>query len=88
MRKQAVVLRDVGEMTLLWRLVYARGLVEPDVVAESDEAFLRVVEPGEAAEDRGLSRPRGAEQDHHALRAPVELQLRADAHGRRVASDK
>src|SRR4029450_4127202 len=72
----------------LRRQVYARRPVEPDVVAEPNEAFCRLIEPGEAPEDRGLSPPRGAEQHCDPLRAAVELYVGADAHGRRVASDK
>jgi hypothetical protein len=53
--KEAVILRDVGKTTLLWRGVDAGHRVEPDLVAEPNETFLRAIQTGRAAQDRGLA---------------------------------
>ena len=84
MRKQSVALRDVRETTLLRRPVDSGAGVEPDLVAASDDAFLRKLESGEAAKDRRLTGSRRPEQDHHTFVASLDVQVCLDADRRRV----
>jgi len=51
-------LRNVREATLLRRAVDAGRGVEPDLLAEPDETFLRAIQSGKAAQDRGLPIPK------------------------------
>src|SRR5258708_19382974 len=88
MRKEPVVLRDIGEVPPLWRQIDLRRSIEPDLLTESNEAFLRSIQPGQAAQNGGLSRPRWTEQHQDAAVAGVELQVRADADGRPVPPDE
>src|SRR5229473_6106229 len=88
MRKEAVILRDVREATLLRRAVDAGRCVEPDLLAKPDETFLRAIQPGKAAKDRGLARSRRTEQHRDAVVAGIELQVRADANGGRVPPEE
>ena len=62
--------------------------VEPDLGAESDEAFLRPVQSGEASQDRRLAGSRRPEQYQHTAVASFELQVGPYRHGRRVSADE
>ncbi len=55
MGKEAVVLRDVRETSPLGRPIDTGCRVEPDLLAEPDEAFLRAIQSGKAAQDRRLA---------------------------------
>ena len=88
MRKQAVVLRDVRQPARLRRTVDAGCRVEPDLGAESDEAFLRPVQSREASQDRRLAGSRWTEQHQDTAVAGFELQIGPHRDGRRVSASK
>src|SRR5713101_3837149 len=88
MGTEAVILGDVSKTALLWRAVDSCRRVEPDLLAEPDETFLRAIQSGKAAQDRGLARARRTEQHHDAIVAAIELQIRPDADRGRVPPEK
>src|SRR5438309_952977 len=88
MREEAVILGDVGETALLWRAIDGRHRIEPDLLAEPDEPFLRAIQSGKTAQDRGLARSRRTEQHRHAVVAGIELQIRSEADGRTMLPEK
>ena len=62
MGKQSVVLEDETDAALLRRALDAARGVEPGLFIEPDEALVGPVEPGEAAQHRGLAAARRPEQ--------------------------
>ena len=62
MREQPVVLRQISDATPLRAEVDPGFGVEPDLVAERDPASVRVLEPGDAPQQRGLARAGGPDE--------------------------
>src|SRR5262249_53892896 len=83
-REETVILRHVGQASLLRRAIDAGGGVEPHLVAESDSSFLRLIEAGKAPQDRGLAGSRRTEQHHDAVLACIDLEIGANADRRAV----
>ena len=65
-RKERCLLKDVPDMAILNRDVGMRLRVEQHAFSNGDSAGIRFRQACEAAEQRGLSRPRGAEEHRDA----------------------
>ncbi len=63
MREEGVILEEVADSAALRGKKNATRGVAPDFVAETDDAALRFLQPGQASQRRRLSRARRTEED-------------------------